>query len=261
MQDEIEKIAQGLTRIRKSFKTTAHIQEVYELLQETGQLMDLPWVSAFRNILDLESQQTLDSARMSGLPDDLFHEARKRHYGFKSDSRVRTGRLPFVLSANRFSSSKLRDDSDHRAMAKLQAEFGITTTLIVPLHHPTGMVGNIFWAGGLNISIAERLVHEATAELLAFSYEFADIVEDSLGESNFSENVPYLTKRERECLMHIANGYHVPEIATMINISQTTIRYHLDNCREKLGAASTAHAVALASQLGLLRNITPRPKI
>ena len=61
-----------------------------------------------------------------------------------------------------------------------------------------------------------------------------------------------VSEREREVLRLVAQGASVDEIARQLVISSNTVRTHLRNTRQKLGAASRAHAVALAYGTGLL---------
>ena len=53
-----------------------------------------------------------------------------------------------------------------------------------------------------------------------------------------------LTFRERESLGLVADGKTDGEISTILGISEGTARFHVDNARRKLGAATRAHAVA-----------------
>jgi DNA-binding CsgD family transcriptional regulator len=53
-----------------------------------------------------------------------------------------------------------------------------------------------------------------------------------------------LTAREREALQWVAEGKSDWEIAMILGLSQTTVRFHVDNARRKLGAVNRAQAVA-----------------
>lgn len=55
-----------------------------------------------------------------------------------------------------------------------------------------------------------------------------------------------LSVRQVQCLALIARGLTDPAIAEALSISETTVRYHVDQARRKLGATTRAHAVALA---------------
>ena len=64
------------------------------------------------------------------------------------------------------------------------------------------------------------------------------------------EAVPFtLTKREKECVMLLQQGFSDPEIARLLAISPTTVRFHLENSRRKAG---TRNRVDLAVRAGHL---------
>ena len=63
-----------------------------------------------------------------------------------------------------------------------------------------------------------------------------------------------LSPREREILGLISRGMSGEEAATQLVLSSETVRTHVRNAMSKLGAATRAHAVALALQRG---EITP----
>jgi DNA-binding CsgD family transcriptional regulator len=66
-----------------------------------------------------------------------------------------------------------------------------------------------------------------------------------------------LTRRETDLLRGVANGKTAAEIAREEFVAVGTVKWHLKNARGKLDAKTTAHAVFLAAELGLLRT-TPR---
>jgi PAS domain S-box-containing protein len=55
-----------------------------------------------------------------------------------------------------------------------------------------------------------------------------------------------LSPRERQVMSHLAAGATGREIAELLDISPETVRNHVRNAREKLGARTKAHAIALA---------------
>ena len=63
---------------------------------------------------------------------------------------------------------------------------------------------------------------------------------------------PRLSPRELQCLERIAGGLDTPAIAQKLGISQHTVRDHLKAARRKLGCATLAQTVHVATKLGLL---------
>jgi DNA-binding CsgD family transcriptional regulator len=61
-----------------------------------------------------------------------------------------------------------------------------------------------------------------------------------------------LSPRQLETLTLIARGATEKEAARRLGISPFTVGHHLAAAREQLGAAHTAHAVALAIKLKLI---------
>lgn len=57
-----------------------------------------------------------------------------------------------------------------------------------------------------------------------------------------------LTPREKDCLLHLAHGLRVDRIADRLSITNATVEMHLANARRKLGARTSAEAIARAVQ-------------
>ncbi|CAA7623014.1 LuxR family transcriptional regulator (modular protein) [Magnetospirillum sp. SS-4] len=71
----------------------------------------------------------------------------------------------------------------------------------------------------------------------------------AVDESNQQE---LLTERERDVLLLVAYGKSSKEVARHLNISVGGANFHINNAMKKLGAATRAHAVALAIFRGIL---------
>jgi DNA-binding CsgD family transcriptional regulator len=67
-----------------------------------------------------------------------------------------------------------------------------------------------------------------------------------------------LSTRQVEVLRLVAIGASAPEIADELCISEATVRTHVKNILERLGAKNRAHAVALAMRDGLLGDDPPQ---
>ncbi len=64
---------------------------------------------------------------------------------------------------------------------------------------------------------------------------------------------PTLSQREVAILECLASGHNDTQIADALSISASTVRFHLGNVFEKLGARNRCHAVAIGFQSGLLQ--------
>ncbi|MEQ1671105.1 MAG: LuxR C-terminal-related transcriptional regulator [Hyphomicrobium sp.] len=62
-----------------------------------------------------------------------------------------------------------------------------------------------------------------------------------------------LTKRECELLLWLKVGKSNDQIATIMNISDATVQFHISNAMNKLGASNRISAVVMALQRGLIR--------
>lgn len=63
---------------------------------------------------------------------------------------------------------------------------------------------------------------------------------------------PALTRREEEVLRWLAQGKTNKEIATALNITQRTVKFHVSSILRKLGAGNRTEALASAARMGLI---------
>src|SRR5262249_42553692 len=86
--------------------------------------------------------------------------------------------------------------------------------------------------------------------MLTFGYYFHELFMRQIvrrGTPSLFEGVP-LSARERECLLHAANGLTTDEIAHRLGIKPRTAQFHFDSIRTKLAVATRQEAVARALQ-------------
>ncbi|MGR9413151.1 response regulator transcription factor [Rhizobium leguminosarum] len=55
-----------------------------------------------------------------------------------------------------------------------------------------------------------------------------------------------ITPREKEVLRWVADGKTGPEMAMILDLSEHTIRSHIESAKRKFDAMNTTHMVALA---------------
>lgn len=58
-----------------------------------------------------------------------------------------------------------------------------------------------------------------------------------------------ISRREREILLYVAQGYTYKEVADKLYLSPETVKKHLGNCYRKLGAGNKVQAL---KKVGLL---------
>lgn len=61
-----------------------------------------------------------------------------------------------------------------------------------------------------------------------------------------------LTRRQAEVIGHVAMGETLEEVGKALYISRNTVRTHLKDVLERLGARNRVHAVAIAFEKGIL---------
>ncbi len=71
--------------------------------------------------------------------------------------------------------------------------------------------------------------------------------------SNNLEALPNLSKREKEVLTWSKRGKSSWEISAILNISERTVNFHVNNIMQKLNAVSRTQAVAVAIERGLIK--------
>ena len=76
-----------------------------------------------------------------------------------------------------------------------------------------------------------------------------NLVAHSLGSTRQTE---HLTDRELDVIKHVAKGLSTKQIAVTMFISESTIKFHLQNASRKLGAHRRAEIVHRATAAGLL---------
>ncbi len=104
-------------------------------------------------------------------------------------------------------------------------------------------------------------VAEAVLELLAggspmtptIARSVLRLVRDTTGDDPSKADAPKLTEREHEVLRLIAKGFKFGEIASMLSISEYTVKTHVRHIYRKLEVDSRGSAVYEALQWGLVK--------
>ncbi|MEJ5102548.1 LuxR C-terminal-related transcriptional regulator [Chryseobacterium sp. MYb328] len=75
---------------------------------------------------------------------------------------------------------------------------------------------------------------------------------NSIEKNEMELEVPYITKREKEILRLISQGFTTPEIAKKLFISYSTVENHKSNLRKKTGTKTSSALIAFVIRYNLL---------
>jgi len=72
------------------------------------------------------------------------------------------------------------------------------------------------------------------------------------GQQESAEGNYYLTNRQREVLSLVAQGHLYKDIGTKLDISERTVKYHIQSAVDKLHLQNRQQLISYASKAGLL---------
>lgn len=127
-------------------------------------------------------------------------------------------------------------------------EAGLHDGITIPLHGPYGEVSAISMARSRPQETDDHIVQ--TCSLLGQHFHSVYSAQSSQGDEI---SRPDLTYREREVLMWCVKGKSNWAIGEILNISEHSVKFHIQNVYAKLGANSRISAVVKAIRMGLLR--------
>jgi DNA-binding CsgD family transcriptional regulator len=181
-------------------------------------------------------------------PEDWARLSDERSFGSRSPMllHARQSVMPFTWT----------EAAEARTLTKAEKEvldtaleWGWSNGFIVPVHSPNGHFGYVGMGSrerDLDLSVERRahlyymamLAHERCRVLGAFPERH--------------DRRPALSERELECMQWVAAGKSAWEISMILNISASTVRFHVDRARRKLDAVTRSQAVAALAARGLL---------
>jgi LuxR family transcriptional regulator, quorum-sensing system regulator BjaR1 len=141
-------------------------------------------------------------------------------------------------------------ETDRRALEVMDtlAQFGVKQGFVVPVRCPGGYEAGVLFEGE-RIELPP-LAKPALHSLATYAF---NRVRELIGVVPAPQRMPVpVTEREREVMVWLATGHRPPVIADILNISEHTVRAHLQSAQRKLGAATTSQAVAIAVSGGII---------
>jgi two-component system, NarL family, response regulator len=95
---------------------------------------------------------------------------------------------------------------------------------------------------------------EEILEVIRAVYEGRRYISTMVGEKLAARmDKPILSDRERQVIDQMAKGKNNREIGAELNITEHTVRFHVNNVLSKLGANDRAHAIVLALRQGIVQ--------
>lgn len=173
---------------------------------------------------------------------------------------VRTGRDPFAVNCLSQINSTLTgiahlkphtylSDADRALVAQGSEALGIRTGMSVTIR-PHAAGAGIGWNLMTGRSVAEFAQLRAHYE--ADWRAWCQLTYAGLTPSDGDARHGPLTARECDCLAYVADGLRTADVAYKLGIAETTAEMHLRNARNRLGAKTRDHAVALAIRKRLI---------
>lgn len=155
-----------------------------------------------------------------------------------------TWRAPHILEAARGGAA--------RRMMYEARECGLLDGVSLPVHGQGGEAAMLTFATRLRPPRSTALIQATLPVLHLLAAHMHEAVRRITFEDQTQLKRISLTARERECLLHLADGRGTAETAALLKCAERTVTYHLDNARTKLGVYTRAQAVARAIAWGLI---------
>jgi DNA-binding CsgD family transcriptional regulator len=134
--------------------------------------------------------------------------------------------------------------TEHHEWAK---GIGIVDAIAVPIHHPGGDLG--LCACIADHPIEDTFERDALQMASLFAYRRC---RELGGQSQASSAPMLLTPREAECLRWVLKGKSDTDIGKILGISHTTVHFHIERVKKKLGVKTRTQATATVVSLGYL---------
>jgi DNA-binding CsgD family transcriptional regulator len=243
-----------LADIRRALFADTTLDGAEHALDAVGEALDLVWVwwtpDAAR---PYHCPRAEVFSRNRGWPSEIMQLWRENRLTLNSPFHIRARfeHLPFVTRPDTRAQS--HGAAGYSRLNKLVAQLGITAMLHVPVHLSKGQIGLVNWGGAHPPWELGAVLPEISAELLLIGHLFMRNYNAELGQGkSSSEDRQRLTPREWDCLRMLAQGYREAEVAELLNISKSTLRFHIENVVRKFDCKTRTQAIAIVAQLGLL---------
>lgn len=254
--------SEALDRILHALERTRDTAEAVALVREIGAAIGLPYPSCIADYSDPLLTRAPDGttyAELFGWSEDFRDDWERNRLNLISPiaSVCRYSTKPFVWrSRDVVTMTPLAGDTRQKHW-HLTPERQIAGGVTVPVHLPLGRVGSMSWVARTEERRFEDILRDFSTPLRLAALLFLDMVFEQRPDSHAAPATAAaadigLSEREVECLSWVALGKTDAEIATIIERSVPTVRFHLENAMKKLNVHNRTQAAALAAQTGIL---------
>lgn len=155
---------------------------------------------------------------------------------------------PFYFQDDRFGTWRPSPRLEAIGVVQQSDAVKVGAAIVAPAHLPGGVIGAIVWASPDPLQI-RQVFESRAAELSALSLKLFGAYHDQRARTG---ELVRLTRREIQCLKWAAKGKTDSEIAELVKISMPTVRFHMRNAADKMGAVGRPQAVQRAAVLGYI---------
>lgn len=124
--------------------------------------------------------------------------------------------------------------------------FGLKTGYTHGLKVPGENRGSFFSIAGESVE-----AHPRTTAILTYLVPHLHHALNRVLNRNKRNNEP-LSSREREILQWVTCGKSTWDISVILDISERTVNFHINNIKDKLNAVNRSHALAIAVEQGMI---------
>ncbi len=132
-------------------------------------------------------------------------------------------------------------------------DFGLNNGVSIPICSVSGEAAVMSLATSQDTEQGNRLLDQALPFAHTFAIHFFEKFNEILVKKEVHTMYAQLTERENVCLFWACEGKTAWEISQILEISERTVLFHLNNSAKKLNATSRQHAVAIAMKKNLIK--------
>ncbi len=144
------------------------------------------------------------------------------------------------------------ENSEIRRFMSEAQDFGIQSGVSFPVHTAQGDFAMLSFSSAQTQSPSSRRIQRVLPMGQLFTAYLHEAVRRIFDQDVLALSRVELTRREKQCLLWATEGKTAWETSQILNISERTVTFHLQNVQGKLGVGNRQQAVARAVSLGII---------